>query len=52
MIFILASSMLNCTLPFVGMLPLVAYWMLTRSYDGYRWNKKLAEAMGEGYLYC
>lgn len=39
MIFILASSMLNCTLPFVGMLPLVAYWMLTRSYDGDRWNK-------------
>lgn len=31
---ILASALLNCTMPFVGMIPLCLYWLFTRTYAG------------------
>lgn len=30
---LLAAAMLNCTLPFVGLIPFVVYWIFSRKYD-------------------
>lgn len=40
MVFILSLAMLSCTLPFVGMLPIAAYLVFTRKYDGINTRKQ------------
>lgn len=47
MAVLLAAAMLNCTLPFVGLIPFAAYWVFSE-------NMRLAQKMenvGERYFY-